>query len=281
VEEGKMKKLSMKKLFVMFLVVGIVGVCNATVVMHYNLDATTGKTAYDSVSTHDGNLLNATGTPAFSFDGQSVAGKYGTALSFRGPSALAPGLTGDDYINVGTTGGTSLPSAGGNFTVSTWVKTSNWGQGAVIFNYALNNLQFSLGLNTVLTVPQIQVYSKDMVSGLNTPKQVAVTGIDTNIWHLITVAVTNAVPTIYLDGASTTLAPLTTSWATGLDVSLGRRNASTKKYFTGAIDDFAIFDTALTSGQVLDIYNSSTPIPEPTTIALLGFAGLALVRRKK
>jgi large repetitive protein len=45
--------------------------------------------------------------------------------------------------------------------------------------------------------------------------------------------------------------------------------------FHGKMDDFRIYDHALTQAEVM------TLVPEPTTIALLGLGGLALIRRKK
>jgi len=55
----------------------------------------------------------------------------------------------------------------------------------------------------------------------------------------------------------------------------------------GMVDDFAIFNVPLCQACVRDIYELGmqgldvTNIPEPTTIALLGLGGLALLRRKR
>jgi hypothetical protein len=45
--------------------------------------------------------------------------------------------------------------------------------------------------------------------------------------------------------------------------------------FHGKMDDFRIYDNALTDSEVMAL------VPEPTTIALLGLGGLALIRRKR
>lgn len=45
--------------------------------------------------------------------------------------------------------------------------------------------------------------------------------------------------------------------------------------FHGKMDDFRIYDTALTQAEIMDL------VPEPATIMLLSLGGLALIRRKK
>lgn len=272
-----MKKSIMKKFFVMFLALSTVSFANASAIWHYTLDETTGTKATDSAGTYNGLLVNMTGTPAFSFDGQSVSGKYGNALYFRGPNANNGGV-GDDFINV-TTGDSSLPGAGDNFTVSMWVKTSSWGQGALLFSYNRDNLLFTIGLNTVSGAAQLQVYSRNVDADITKQEQAVITGINSSVWHLITVSVADNDPTVYLDGADTGASTLTTSWTAGTGINIGRRNASTKKYFTGAIDDFAIFDTALSAAQVAALYNSQFAIPEPAAMTMLAL-GLAVVCRR-
>jgi hypothetical protein len=50
--------------------------------------------------------------------------------------------------------------------------------------------------------------------------------------------------------------------------------------FTGAIDEFAIFNSALTGQNVIDIYNAAQ-VPEPATLCLLALGGMFLLRKKR
>jgi hypothetical protein len=280
-----MKKLSMKKLFVMFLFVGIANICNATLVLHYNFDETAGTTAADSAGV---------GNPAYEgtlrsgliFGDDSVTGKYGGALN----------MDGDVDIAMNTTDGTKLPGQGGagnNFTISLWFKNANWTEGGVIFSYGKNALLFSIGFGSLSGVPEIRVYSKDQNGSGTTDdvlirEQLPLPGIDNNVWHHLAVAVsstlgdTAADPLIYVDGSSIGGTATTNAWTTDAGVRLGRRESTTKAYYDGYIDDFAIFDTTLTAQEISAIYSASNPIPEPATIALLtlGF-GVVCARRKK
>jgi len=145
-----MKKSIMKKLFIMFLALGTVGFANASVIWHYTLDETAGTTAGDSAGSYNGALVNATGTPAFSFNNQSVAGKYGNALSFRGPSA-SNGNVGDDYINV-TIGDSALP-AGGSYANDNDVSIGVFNSGTCSFIGDIDLVQmYRANRQQVLTV---------------------------------------------------------------------------------------------------------------------------------
>ena len=67
---------------------------------------------------------------------------------------------------------------------------------------------------------------------------------------------------------------------------LGRR-ATTGASYDGLLDDFAVWDRALTADEIQSIYSAGlngwtfTGIPEPTTMALLGLGALGLLRRRR
>lgn len=52
-------------------------------------------------------------------------------------------------------------------------------------------------------------------------------------------------------------------------------------HFTGNIDEVAFYDTVLTSGEITSLAAGVNPIPEPSSLALLGLSGLLILRRKR
>ena len=54
----------------------------------------------------------------------------------------------------------------------------------------------------------------------------------------------------------------------------------TGSYFEGVIDEFAIFNSKLTSQNVTDIYNAAQ-VPEPATIMILSLGAAVFIRRRK
>ncbi len=253
-------------------------VSNAALVLHYDFDESTGTVAHDTAGVadpaYDATMFN--GTPAFSFDDYSVAGKYGTALDFRGGNVAEVYTSRMSATPENLPGGTS-----DSFTVSTWVKTGNWAQASVLFAYAYNDVEFSIGFGS----SNVRVYCRgenDVLSQVES----SVANLDDG-WHHIAVAVAedsetgDAIPIIYVDGVATSTTA-STSWQPGARVSLGRRyHTSGMRYFTGALDDFAIFNNTLSEQQITGIYTSTTAIPEPLTVLLLtAGAGMAIRIRK-
>ncbi|OHB59348.1 MAG: hypothetical protein A2Y12_20650 [Planctomycetes bacterium GWF2_42_9] len=277
-----MKKSIMKKLFVMFLVVGIANICNATLVLYYNFNETAGTTAADTAGVgspaYDGTLRDG-----LTFDSGSVSGKYGGALNMNGDVDIA--MNSDDSGNL-----PGALAAGNNFTISLWFKNANWTDGGVIFAYGKSDLRFTIGFSNLNGVPEIRVYSKAL-NGANPDvlirEQLPLPGIDNDVWHHLAVVVsstlgdTAADPLIYVDGSSSGGTATTNAWVTDLGVRLGRRESTTKVYYDGYIDDFAIFDMTLTSQEISAIYNSTTAIPEPATMTLLALGLTAVCSRTK
>ena len=275
----------MKKIVFLLLciVFGIQGLCDAAMVLYYNFDEVSGSLAADTAGAGDP-AFDGTLSDGFTFDDQSVTGKFGGALN----------MAGDVDIDINYDGGIILPgetSAGNNFTVSLWFKNANASEGGVIFAYGRSGLRFTIGIGSLNGVPEVRVYSKalnDTNPDVLIRKQLPLSGIDIEDgqWHHLAVAVsstqgnTAADPLIYVDGLCAGGTATANAWTTDLGVFLGRRVFSSKVYYDGYIDDFAIFNTTLSSQDITDIYTSALPIPEPATIALLGFACFIFNRKK-
>jgi hypothetical protein len=81
----------------------------------------------------------------------------------------------------------------------------------------------------------------------------------TTAWsHLVLVRLGDRL-TLYVNGAAvaTTTFTGTVNTSTGM-LAIGRAGATSDGYFNGAVDEVAVYPTALTAGQVLNHYEAAT-----------------------
>jgi hypothetical protein len=242
----------------------LANVSNATLLVHYTFDDASGLVINDG---GDYGTHNGTASSALTFE----AGKYGNAVKFSGSNYIAM-----DIADTATLPGDVEGSDDADFSVSFWMNTASTSQTAM-FSYAINGVQLVISIDSTKGV-----YAGANVFGTTT-KNAQYHSLATNAWHNIVVTVTNGVVALYYDGSNENMGSESGMLGATNYALLGARySGSYGKYYTGMLDDFAIFDEVLTAEQVAAIYNSTTAIPEPATIAMLMAGwGMLSLRRKK
>lgn len=159
----------------------------------------------------------------------------------------------NDYFNAGNP--TSLQITGA-VTFSGWVKTSSATYQLMISKDDVTNRCFNFGF-----LNNGEVYGQVFSSGSATTVQTSTTWKDGNWHHIAFVYTPSTSIQIYVDGSSEILS--TSSIPASIDndpadFNIGRRSDGAR-YFTGELDELAIWNSALTSGNISTIYGSGTP----------------------
>ncbi len=221
---------------------------HAGLVLHYAFDETSGTSAADSSGNgNTGTLTGMTGT-------EWTTGKVGGALAFDGTN---------DYVQAigykGVTGGNAR-------SVALWIKTSTPSRG--LYDWGSTS---GAGENAGRFTGGILI--AEYMNGNKWPTSETI--IDGQWHHLVVTLPLNGIISdtmAYVDGVA---AVPTTSGSSGTvstslaqDVIVGARfNVTT--YFQGEIDDFRIYDHALSASEVSALASSGAPEPA-ATFAFLG-----------
>jgi len=177
----------------------------------------------------------------------------------------------DDFVNI-PQNGTNLPSGADPRTLSCWVKRASSGNAAagsesiVQYGHENTNQQFALVLWTESTNLYFAGWSNDLDTGIDIA--------DTN-WHHLVVTFDGTTIIVYKDGGTAASGEQDSSTAgdlnnwTNLNTTLnddnggfaiGRRGTGYGgAYFSGRVDDVAIWDAVLSAADVAAIYNSGVP----------------------
>jgi hypothetical protein len=229
------------------------------------LDETSGTTAADSSqsASHPGTF--GTGVTL----GQSSAGAVlNTAMKTNGTATPITIAGSSEFDNIGT----------GDFSVEMWFNTSNITTREDLFNHkGVNATDSDLGIQlSSQTADRLSIFHS--TSGFTISSTVPVTA---NTWHhlaLTRVGATGA-ETLYLDGnvigSATDLLTLNTN---GGPMTIGNKTSGTPRIFTGSIDEFAFYNSALTPAEV---QAHIAAVPEPATLGLLATGSLALLARRR
>ena len=184
---------------------------------------------------------------------------YGAAAGFTNEkSLLFDGV--DEYVDCGTFTGFDSVSA---FTFSGWIKFNAVGKYQGVFirgGNSSNWIQIRIETNDSIRIACRNGGTGDGVSASSL--------VTTGQWYHIAMVFDGGGATdsdklkLYLDGSdisltySGTIPSTTSSTSAGLIFGYGNSPAYA---FDGYMDEFAVFDYALDSTQITDIYNSGTP----------------------
>jgi hypothetical protein len=225
-------------------------------VVWYKFDETSGTTAADSSgNARNGTLTNVgSGSATFSATHQVGTG----AVNLNGSNA-----TNGAYINVPA----SLNAMGATtaVTLAAWVNISNgmdrpW---ARIFDFNNTSMTGYMFLTTyqAMTTPNSVRFAITKTDNANEQQISGTARLSTNAWHHVAVVLGAGSPytgTLYVDGAAVgtnaamTLRPsdignTTNNW-------IGRSAFTADPYLAGLVDDFRVYNRALTAAEITTLY---------------------------
>jgi hypothetical protein len=254
-----MKKL-MVILFTMLLVFGVVGMASADLIANYSF---TGNANDESGNGNDGTVYGATLT-------EDRFGNSNSAYSFDGTN---------DFIEIPFSEDFNFT---GELSISFWLKREENQAGNYYKSYIFSR---ATDRNPDPVLPDwswfvIELYDNGRIDWSDdtytmTPLQE---------WtHYVFIRDNNEL-SIYENGIREVTADV--YWA-GWGISsqplyIGAVSSLSTKNYNGELDDTNIFNQALSDSEVLGIYNSPNPVPEPATMLLLGsgLAGLVGFRKR-
>lgn len=209
-------------------------------ISYFDLDESSGSTAYDSYASNDGTITGATST---------ASGKISRALDFESSSA-------SQYVSIGTTG---IPSGSNPVSVSLWWKPESTGVKSMLFGYGTN----AANDYKTFAVVQWNTDNKLRIFYNGTNSSASSTALVAGNWYHV-VAIDNGTNVkIFLNGSSVlNEARYAGSNKTPTTVLIGGMTASLAGgegiRCDGIVDEVAIWSKELSAQEIADLYNSGS-----------------------
>jgi hypothetical protein len=229
---------------------------NVGLVLHYAFDESTGTTAADAAGDRDGTLMAGGSGVVAAFSTTHQVGTH--AVNLTG----ATGSSGGGYVNIPA----SLQTLGATttLTIACWVNLRSQRAWQRIFDFAVDtNTYLNLTTNQNLSTPNSVRFSIT-TSGYMNEQRIDMTTpatLSTAAWHHIAVVLgpgTTYTGTLYIDGvaagSNTAMTMRPSAVGNSTNNFIGRSVYTADPYFDGFIDDFRIYNRALSASEITSLY---------------------------
>lgn len=182
----------------------------------------------------------------------------------------------NDYISVADSDSLKPFS---KITLTAWINISGFGKDPVWFNrpiVAKGFFDYGLMLSHSSNLIDARL-SNDSMSGMSLD---CFNNLNLNTWYFLSFVYDGSEVISYLNGIKMGHGNFSGNIReSGMPLLIGK-DAGSKFYFDGIIDDVSIYNRPLSTTDIQELYNT-TPIPEPSSILLLGIALLEIIALRK
>jgi hypothetical protein len=242
---------------------GLTGGALAAPTMHFTFD--NGEVSGNDVTAETGQVgvKNAGVTTGLPGATAATDESFGFAKTGSGKVTIAT-------PNLGTTNATG-------FTYSLFVRSTDSTKSDSYLSKFQGVNQFAILYG--YTASTVQFYAQN--NGINSAAIGGSMVIPTdNSWSHIAYSFDGSNLRAYLNGVLQSTTPTTASISDTI-TSMVIASSNSSNYFTGGIDDFQVYNTALSASAIHDLaFPAGTAVPEPASMGLLALGAGALLRRR-
>ncbi len=238
---------------------------DAVPLLYYKNDTITAST---SVLDSSGSGYNGTLTGTFGSTYNTTTGQIDGALSLAGSSGSPA------YVSLPGGFATALQSLT-NFTISGWVKLTSINDWARMFDFGAgtNDYMFLAPANGNGNVR----FAISTSGGGGEQQLTSTTKLSTNNWYFLAVTLSGTTGTLYINGSSAATDSSMTLNPSSLGATtqdwLGRSEFSSDPYLQGGLDDFRVYNSALSGTTISQMYSQGTAIPGALPTSFTATAG--------